>query len=140
MRWMSLCVAVFASASTVASAQAPARGEFRGELDWLPFRESCPSWQREGRLPPISGVIQGQTLALRLPRGQNVRVPIAPDGSFTAEAVLRPDPLGTKMQYYRGRIADNQVTIDAEHVTPGQRNRCIARAVLPIHRVPRQRP
>jgi hypothetical protein len=116
--------------SGMAAAQAPATGQFQGELTWV---GPCPSEQREGRLPLLAGVIEPGFLRLRLPRGQAARVPIAPDGSFRADAELRQDRSGTKMQYHRGRIANGRVVIDSIYEVPGYPNtRCVSRGEFAI--------
>jgi hypothetical protein len=130
MRRAVLLAAMLAAVSGGAAAQAPASGEFSGDLVWV---TPCLSEQREGRLPPIFGIIEDGFLRLRLPRGHRLRVPITPDGSFRAEAELRPDPLGTKMQYHRGRIANGRVVIDSLYEVPGYPNtRCVSRGEFPV--------
>jgi len=130
MRRAALAAAVLAAMSGAAAAQAPASGEFQGELTWV---GPCLSEQREGRLPPIFGIIEDGFLRLTLPRRHRVRVPIAPDGGFRAEAELRPDPLGTKMQHHRGRIANGRVVIDSVYEVPGHPNtRCVSRGEFPV--------
>jgi hypothetical protein len=130
MRRAALVAVACGLAAGGAAAQAPPSGEFRGELAWV---TPCLSEQREGRLPPIFGIIEDGFLRLTLPRGHRLRVPIAPDGSFRADAELRPDPLGTKMQYHRGRIANGRVVIDSLYEVPGHPNtRCVSRGEFAV--------
>ncbi|MFN6954599.1 MAG: hypothetical protein ACK4PG_07370 [Acetobacteraceae bacterium] len=130
MRRAAITAAMFAALSGGAAAQAPASGEFQGELTWA---APCLSEQRTGTLPVIAGIIENGVLRMTLPRRQRVRVPIAPDGSFRAEAELRPDPLGTKMQYHLGRIADGRVVIESVYEVPGHPNtRCVSRGEFPV--------
>lgn len=130
MRRAAIAAAVFVALSGGASAQAPANGEFQGELAWV---ASCPSEQRTGTLPVIAGIIDNGFLRMTLPRRHRARVPIAPDGSFRADAELRPGPLGTKMQHDRGRIADGRVVIDSVYEVPGHLNtRWVSRGEFPI--------
>lgn len=130
MRRAAITAAMLAALTGGAAAQAPASGEFQGELTWL---RPCPSEQRSGTLPAIAGIVEGGFVRMTLPRRHRVRVPLAPDGTFRAEAELRPDDLGTKMQTHRGRVANGQVTIEAEFVVPGHGNTlCVARGVFPL--------
>lgn len=130
MRRAVLLAAMLAAVSGGASAQVPASGEFQGELTWV---APCLSEQRTGTLPVINGIVENGFLRMTLPRRHRVRVPIAPDGSFRADAELRPHQLGTKMQHHRGRIANGRVVIDSVYEVPGHPNtRCVSRGEFPI--------
>ena len=130
MRPVAVVAAVFGLLAGGVSAQVPASGAFQGELTWV---GPCLSEQRTGSLPVVAGIIENGFLRLTLPRRHRVRVPIGPDGSFRADAELRPDPLGTKMQHHRGRIANGRVVIDSVYEVPGHPNtRCVSRGEFPI--------
>lgn len=81
----------------------------------------------------IAGIIENGVPRMTLPSRQRVRVPIAPDGRFRADAELRPDPLGTKMQHHRGRIANGRVVIESAYEVPGHPNtRCVSPGEFPV--------
>lgn len=102
-------------------------GRFAGVLA---FTQPRP---REAGDPPFGGAIEGDRILIRAARGERLAAPLDAQGHFSAEGVLRQHQLGTKMQFYTGRVADGVVTVQARFVVPGYpRTECVATGRIPI--------
>jgi hypothetical protein len=106
-------------------------GTFGGQLA---FTRPC-------RTPDGAPFVQGRVFAeggrrvigLRAARGLRLRLPLDAQGRFFGQGELRPDPLGTKMQIFEGRLAEGVVAIQARFIVPGHPGtECIAEARLPV--------
>lgn len=105
----------------------PPAGTFGGTLT---YTRPCAS---EEGAPPFAFRIEQDRILIRAARGVRISAPLDAEGRFTGEGVLRAHQLGTKMQFYRGRVADGVVAVEARFVVPGYlQTECVATGRFPV--------